>query len=101
MKIPFVSKPLFSLLICLLLHAASNGQQALDSLLPVRGFAIAAPSSRNVDSFVVFINKELAPKNVNTLILRIDFSYQFKSRPELIDDGALSEAEVKKNSSGR
>ncbi|MGV3656453.1 MAG: family 20 glycosylhydrolase [Chitinophagaceae bacterium] len=83
-------------MICLLLHAATQAQQALDSLLPVRGFAIAAPSSRNVDSFVVFINKELAPKNVNTLILRIDFGYQFKSRPELIDNGALSEAEVKK-----
>ena len=73
-----------------------HAQATLDSLLPVRGFAIAAPNARNVDSFVVFMSKELAPQKVNTLILRIDFGYQFTSRPELVDKGALSKADVKK-----
>ena len=69
---------------------------ALDSILPVRGLAIAAPSPRNVDSFVVFINRELAPQHVNTLILRIDFRYQFTSYPQLTDENALSKSDVKK-----
>lgn len=79
--------------------AASNDLQAqnnLDSLLPVRGFAIAAPSPSYLDSFILFIEKELAPRNVNTLILRVDYKYQYKSHPELRDSSALSEADVKK-----
>ena len=67
-----------------------------DSLLPVRGFSIAAPKPSGVDAFVKFINQELAPRQVNTLILRVDYNYQFQSHPELRDSVALSLAEVKK-----
>src|SRR5437868_6052204 len=63
---------------------------------PIRGLCIATPVSGNLDSFIVFIREELKPRNINTLILRIDYRYQFKSHPELIDTLALSEAEVKK-----
>ena len=38
--------------------------------------------------------RELASRGVNTLILRIDFHYHFKSHPELVDDGALSYEQV-------
>ena len=72
------------------------GQNSLDSVLPVRGFAIAAPRPYYLDSFVTFIEKELAPRHVNTLILRVDYNYQYKSHPELRDSIALSAAEVKK-----
>ena len=64
--------------------------------LPIRGFAIAAPAHNGVDSFVTFIRKELMPRKVNTLILRVDYDYQFKSHPELADSFALSEADAKK-----
>ncbi|MEO6836961.1 MAG: family 20 glycosylhydrolase [Ginsengibacter sp.] len=64
--------------------------------LPVRGFEIVVPRPSGVDSFVTFIKKELIPRHVNTLVLRVDFSYQFKSHPELIDSFALSEKDVKK-----
>lgn len=73
-----------------------NAQTFVDSLLPVRGLAIAAPTPRNLDSFIVFINNELAPRHVNTMILRVDYNYQFKTHPELADSGALSLADVKK-----
>ncbi|MFB6456975.1 family 20 glycosylhydrolase [Chitinophaga sp. Hz27] len=63
--------------------------------LPVRGFCIGAPSAERLDAFVKFIREELAPRNVNTLILRIDYNYQFKSHPELRDNNALSAAQVK------
>ncbi len=73
-----------------------DAQNNLDSILPVRGLAIAAPRPHYVDSFVAFIEKELAPRKVNTLILRVDYNYQYKSHPELKDSNALSESEVKK-----
>ncbi|MBX2922720.1 MAG: family 20 glycosylhydrolase [Chitinophagaceae bacterium] len=71
-------------------------QNKLDSVLPVRGFCIAAPLPNEVDAFVTFITGELAPRKVNTLILRVDYNYRYKSHPELRDDIALSESDVKK-----
>ena len=67
-----------------------------DNILPVRGFCIAAPQSEDIDEFVKFIDEELAPRSVNTLILRVDFNYQYESHPELRDSGALSKKEVKR-----
>lgn len=69
--------------------------QAQDQL-PVRGFCIGAPDAAHMDSFVKFIDEELAPRHVNTLIVRIDYNYQFESHPELSDDGALSKEDVMK-----
>ncbi|MGZ8552406.1 MAG: hypothetical protein ACXWV8_03315, partial [Chitinophagaceae bacterium] len=80
----------------LLESKSSPAQSKLDSLLPVRGLAIAAPPPYYVDSFVSFIEKELAPGQVNTLILRVDFNYQYTSHPELRDSIALSKDDVKK-----
>jgi N-acetyl-beta-hexosaminidase len=62
----------------------------------VRGFCIAAPKPQMVDTFAQFIDKELAPRGVNTLILRIDFNYQYESRPELRDSNCLSKNDIKK-----
>src|ERR1700712_4310427 len=73
-----------------------SAQQTTDSLYQVKGFAIAAPRPNGVADFVKFINEELAPRKVNTLILRIDFNYQYKSHPELRDSIALSKSDVKK-----
>lgn len=70
-----------------LLNAQSN--------LPVVGFCIAAPSTENVEEFVEFIDTELAPSGINTLILRVDFNYDYKLRPELRDENPLSFDDVK------
>jgi hypothetical protein len=72
------------------------GRQSTDSLYQVKGFAIAAPRPNGVADFVKFINEELAPRKVNTLILRVDFNYQFKSHPELRDSICLSKSDVRK-----
>jgi Glycosyl hydrolase family 20, catalytic domain len=71
-------------------------ESALDQALPVRGLCIGAPNPAQVDSFVDFIAKELAPRSLNTLILRLDYNYQYKSWPELASPSGLSEADVKK-----
>lgn len=84
-------------LLIFFLSIVFNAQaQHIDSLLPVRGFCIAAPPPQGVDSFVTFIEKELAPRQVNTLILRIDYAYQYSSHPELREMQALSKEQVKK-----
>jgi hypothetical protein len=82
--------------ILLVFGQKAAAQVSIDSLMPVRGLAIAAPSPGQVDSFIVFMSIELAPRKINTLLLRVDYNYQFKSRPELADTEALSAADVKK-----
>ncbi|SFE51606.1 Glycosyl hydrolase family 20, catalytic domain [Chitinophaga sp. CF118] len=67
-----------------------------DSILPVRGFCIGAPHTAALDEFIKFIREELAPRQVNTLILRVDYNYQYESHPELQDKGALSKQDIKK-----
>jgi hypothetical protein len=89
--------PVFFLsLILSLLPSRLFSQHRLDTLLPVRGFCIAAPRPAGVDSLVAFIDKELAPRRVNTLIVRVDYNYQYESHPELRDSVALSKGDVKK-----
>src|SRR5882724_10148173 len=84
------------LLIAVFFTFNAFAQQTTDSLYQVKGFAIAAPRPNGVTDFVKFINEELAPRKVNTLILRVDFNYQFKSHPELRDSIALSKSDVRK-----
>lgn len=65
-----------------------------DEQLPLRGLAIAAPDKENVALFVKFINEELAPRKVNTLVLRVDFNFQYTSHPELVAGNPLSQTDV-------
>src|ERR1700744_5900749 len=85
--------------ICLVLSLSCFhlfAQSDADRTLPVRGFCIAAPVPSNVDSFTTFMYRELQPRHINTLILRVDYHYQFRSHPELTDTLALSPADVHK-----
>lgn len=87
------------ILVAILFSAFLSGTAqtpVLDSIFPVRGLAIAAPAPAHVDDFVTFIDKELAPRHINTLILRVDYTYQYTSHPELRDTITLSKADVKK-----
>ena len=65
------------------------------SNLPVVGLCIAAPTVENVEEFTQFIDYELAPSGINTLILRVDFNYDYTSRPELRDENPLTLKDVK------
>ncbi|WP_165230955.1 family 20 glycosylhydrolase [Aquisphaera insulae] len=78
---------------------AAVGARAADtpgSGPPVRGLFIAAPSPGRVDEFVKFIDEELAPRGVNTLILGVNYEYQFASRSEMADPHGLSKGDVAK-----
>ncbi len=87
---------LFSTIIIIELSLSASSQSKIDSLLPVRGFCIALPTPETLQEFITFIKNELAPRKVNTLVLRVEYKYEFKSHPELIDSLALSKHEVKK-----
>src|SRR4051812_30682454 len=85
--------------LCLLLAATlhlSAAEKPADKTLPVRGFCIPAPSANRVDEFIKFIEEELAPRSVNALILRVDYTYQYASCPEIADKGGLSKEQAKK-----
>jgi hypothetical protein len=84
---------LFLLPVFIFLNAA-NAQSSLNRLLPVRAFCIAAPKPQSLDRFIQFIKEELPANKINTLILRVDYSYEFESHPELRDSFALSKQDV-------
>ena len=73
-----------------------NNQLSIDSILPTRGLAIAAPSVEGMDAFLQFIEKELAPAHFNLLILRVDWNYAYECHPELRDPNPLTNSDVKK-----
>ena len=77
-------------------HPFAEEPSNLDTTLPIRGFAIAAPAPDRVDDFLEFINRELVTNHINTLVLRVDFNYAFRSHPELRDEDALSRKDVRK-----
>ena len=83
-------------LFLLLIPMCSYSQGNLDDLLPVRGLCMSAPAPDGVDQFIDFVEKDLVPRKINTLVLRIDFRYEFKSHPELVAENALSKRDVKK-----
>ena len=86
------------ILLFLALAAMYSGAvaQTIDQKLPIRGFAIEAPSARGVDQFVRFIEEDLAPAKINLLILRIDWNFEYVSHPELRDANPLTKADVDK-----
>jgi hypothetical protein len=86
----------FFFAVCLLHITASAQTEKIDSLLPVRGLAIAAPSVGGLDLFLKFMEEELAPAHFNLLILRVDWNYAYESHPELRDPNPLTKADIKK-----
>jgi hypothetical protein len=71
------------------------GAQIADSILIVKGFAIAVPSPDRLGEFLAFMENDLAGNGINTLVLRVDFNYEYKSYPKLRNEQALSQEQVK------
>jgi hypothetical protein len=86
-----------AVLFCTLILAQSNSMPVKSpGEFPIKAMSISVPPPEKVDSFVNFINNEVATRGINTLLLRVDYHYQYKSHPELVDTGALSQADVDK-----
>ncbi len=69
--------------------------EADDVNLPVMGLCIEAPQHEYVKEFDKFIREELAPLGVNTLVLRVDWNYEYDTHPELRGDNPLTRHDVK------
>ena len=80
----------------LLFIAASAEGATLDEKLPIRGLCVQAPSRQGIGDFIKFIDEVLAPGKINTLILRVDFGYEYASHPELRSRNPLRNEDVKK-----
>lgn len=78
------------------LQKSSCQENRNDNFFPIRGICMQAPHSQGGDKFIKFIDEEFIPRSINTLVLRIDFNYQFESHPELNDSAALSRDEIKR-----
>jgi hypothetical protein len=79
-------------LVALALVPAAGAQN--EATLPVRGLCVKAPAPDRVDDFLRFVREDLAPAGVNTLVLRVDYNYEFEEHPELRDAEALSKGDV-------
>lgn len=90
-----MKKKLPLILFALTLSLFAWSQDKNGSEFPIRGLCVGAPNPEQVPAFVKFINEELAPRHINTLILRVDFKYQYESHPELRDSIALTKTDVK------
>src|SRR5437763_2022 len=84
------------LVLSLLIGCSANAGENLDAALPIRGFCIAAPGPKSLDAFIRFVQDELAPRNVNALILRVDYRFAYESHPELRDSEVLSKEAAKR-----
>ena len=84
-------KIVFSLLATVLMLGALQAQGTLE----VNGLCIAAPSREEAAKFITFIDNDISPLGINTLVLRVDFNYAYTSRPELRDDDPLTLEQVK------
>lgn len=93
MALKFYQKTKTSLLVVLFFIGHFVNAQ---DVLPMRGLAIASPDKENLDRFVTFINEELPPRKINTLVLRVDYNFQYKSHPELAKKNGLSQDDVNK-----
>ena len=89
-----IMKKILACLLALTALCLSAGAQELDKKLPIRGFVIEAPRPQGLDTFIRFIEEELAPAHVNLLVLRVDWAYAYTSHPELQDPNPLSREHV-------
>ncbi len=95
---PIMKRHLLSLacLLSLALCTRPLAQESSDAPFPVRGLCLSAPRPNRLDAFVRFIHEQLAPRSVNTLVLRVDYNFDYASHPELRDGTPLTKADVAK-----
>ena len=87
------------LFLSVLWQTIALGQESAENIFQVKGFSCTSPRHEGVDRFVKFIDEELAPRGVNTLVLFVcdkDYNYQFESYPQLAEPGSLTKEDVKK-----
>ncbi|MFN7998700.1 MAG: family 20 glycosylhydrolase [Bryobacteraceae bacterium] len=80
----------------LLLLSAVMALNAASPVLPVRGLHVMAPKPDEMDLALRFIREALPKESVNTLVLEVDYRYQFQQHPEVTDKDALSKDDLRR-----
>lgn len=62
----------------------------------VKGLHVAAPREQDFEEVLDFVAQELPEEGVNTLAVEFNYSFKFKSHPELSLPDAIGRAEVEK-----
>lgn len=81
----------FFILVCSLCFA-QTGELPFD----VRGLCMGAPDPDRLKQFIKFMEDDLAANGINTLVLMVDYNYEYESYPNLRSENALSKHDVKK-----
>jgi hypothetical protein len=79
---------------CFAAEAVQAANRSRDDILPVRGLHLSAPAKKDLPTAVEFIRESLSREGVNTLILEFDYNFDFRSRPEFADAGALDKDDL-------
>lgn len=76
------------------LHAQKK--EPVSPVFPVSALLLSTPDPQDVKLFCDFISEVLPKEGVNTLVMRINYKYQFSSHPELAGHNALSKENLQK-----
>lgn len=87
-------KKYFIISVLIQVFATTLNSQTITEM-PVRSIFLTAPNSNKLNQFTSFINDTLSAYNINTLVLGVDYNYQYKSYPQLANENALSKADIK------
>lgn len=60
----------------------------------IKGICLGLPKNENLEKFKNFIDQEFVSRQINLLILRVGYSYQFQSHPELAANNAWSKSQI-------
>lgn len=93
-KISQIKKRYLCLFLIILLVLPVFPAEDLD--FEIKGLTIEVPFPDEVDDFCCFIENHLAKTGVNTILLRIDYHFNFNTHPEVSSSRALDIVQVKK-----
>ena len=82
---------LASLILSLCLSQSSSGPS---TELPIRGLHISAPSTASIPTFVKFVREALPKEGINTLVLELDYRFQFKKHPEIASSDPITKEQM-------
>lgn len=91
-------KKILLLILLVIVTSKAFESQAQDVVTnqSVRGIMLSTPGTKQVDQFVEFVEKELAPRKVNHLILKVNYHLEYESRPEIREKMTISRDGVKR-----
>ena len=82
---------------------SSGGEEAvpvnvsvLDNGFPIRAFSVSLPPVDQADAFMDFVANDLAPAGINTLVIRVNWDYDFESHPELANPNGWNRRQAAK-----